>query len=549
MPKVVIKEYDQTEAGLITTNNFTVVIPGFANPKVWSREGADSGNGNKKEDGTEIFDANNIYECSSQADFVKYVGKDNPVANRSVRRTFAQETQPGTITRSDFFSVYPNKLYTREQIAEPAADKGLLISKEVIIDPDTEEITETNYYRYTLVNSWEDIQDGDAEWSESETYYVIEPGNEGTNESEGTDIAHYGNQMAFYLLGLGYTILYLRLDSIEDLVNTETWKPLYDRSVYDFRYLVSGLLSDIPNPDIKVSVVNSLLERVAHNYNNADVTDAETYLAEGRGDCIVLQDIAKNVYMTDPTRLDIAKPKTQAAFVQAIKTDPDALPQSSEYCAIVAPTVFYSGMRDEDYGENNELPASFHYLACAAQAFTRYPEWFAVSGYTRGVSNLNVIGTSITLGEAAVNALQSRNSSLPGVNLVIKLRNGYYFWGNRTGRVQNGLIATSFLNIRQLCCTLKKTIYNVCRRLMFDPNSEILWLNFCNAIRPTLERMMGSQGIKGYRFEKRETSMKGKLFAIIRIIPIEAVEDFEIGVFLEDNFDNENIQVVEHLLG
>lgn len=61
--------------------------------------------------------------------------------------------------------------------------------------------------------------------------------------------------------------------------------------------------------------------------------------------------------------------------------------------------------------------------------------------------------------------------------------------------------------------------------------------------------MMGSQGIKGYRFEKRETSMKGKLFAIIRIIPIEAVEDFEIGVFLEDNFDNENIQVVEHLLG
>ena len=103
--------------------------------------------------------------------------------------------------------------------------------------------------------------------------------------------------------------------------------------------------------------------------------------------------------------------------------------------------------------------------------------------------------------------------------MIIKLRNGYYFWGNRTGKAQTGLIATNFLNIRQLCCTLKKTIYNVCRRLMFDPNSEILWLNFCNAIRPTLERMMGSQGIKGYRFEKRETLMKGKLFAVIRIIP------------------------------
>ena len=154
------------------------------------------------------------------------------------------------------------------------------------------------------------------------------------------------------------------------------------------------------------------------------VSDAESYLKEGRGDCIALQDIAKNIYMEDTSNLDIFKPKTQAAFVQAVKEN---LPTTSEYCAIVAPTVFYSGIEDTDYGKNNEFPASFHYLACAAQAFTRYPEWFAVSGYTRGVSNLNVIGTSITLGEAAVNALQSRDNSKAGVNLVIKLRNGYYF--------------------------------------------------------------------------------------------------------------------------
>lgn len=546
MPKVVIKEYDQTEAGLITTNNFTVVIPGFVNPQVWSPEGDDSGNGNKKEDGTEIFDANRLYECVSQKDFVKYVGKVNPLEGRGVNRIFAKVTTPAEITRSEFFDTYKNKLYTREQLdEEPAEDKGRLISKEIITDPETGEITETNYYQYTLVNSQAQIDDG-ANFDPSTAYYIIEPGDEGADEVAETFIPQYGNQMAYYLLGLGYTVLYLRLDYIEDIKDTEIWEPLKDRSMYDFRYLVSGLMSDVKNPEITVNEINALLETIAHNYNSNVVSDAESYLKEGRGDCIALQDIAKNIYMEDTSNLDIFKPKTQAAFVQAVKEN---LPTTSEYCAIVAPTVFYSGIEDTDYGKNNEFPASFHYLACAAQAFTRYPEWFAVSGYTRGVSNLNVIGTSITLGEAAVNALQSRDSSKAGVNLVIKLRNGYYFWGNRTGKAQTGLIATNFLNIRQLCCTLKKTIYNVCRRLMFDPNSEILWLNFCNAIRPTLERMMGSQGIKGYRFEKRETSMKGKLFAVIRIIPIEAVEDFEIGVFLEDNFDNENIQVTERLIG
>jgi hypothetical protein len=36
------------------------------------------------------------------------------------------------------------------------------------------------------------------------------------------------------------------------------------------------------------------------------------------------------------------------------------------------------------------------------------------------------------------------------------------------------LTAQHFLNIRQLCTTLKKQIYVACRKFTFDPNSDVL---------------------------------------------------------------------------
>ena len=100
-----------------------------------------------------------------------------------------------------------------------------------------------------------------------------------------------------------------------------------------------------------------------------------------------------------------------------------------------------------------------------------------------------------------------------------------------------GSVASDFLNIRQLCCTLKKQIYVACRQLTFDPNSEMLWINFKNKIRPILEKMKADQGIQDYEFVKIANAPKATLKAQIRIVPIEAVEDFEIDVTLEDSLD------------
>lgn len=506
MPKIVIKEYDQTKPGFVASNNFSVVVPGF----VADGKGVD-------EQGNSVFDENGIYVCDSKADFENYIGK---VASAGAAiEPIAPVTTTDeaiTLTAEEFYLTYKDQVYQRSE-AETEADQyvGRLHSYDA---------TNQQYYVFTQITS---------DWNVSSTYFVILKGNEGVDGSEGN--FQYGNQIADFLLGLGYQVLYVKLDTMANLAEENTFEALKDRSVYDFRYLISGLVDNCGGAS--VDAVNGILNAVA-NHINSNTTDAN-----GRGDCIALLDIAKSVY----TDANTGTVMSSSAAVEAIK---GAASGGSTYSAFFAPVVYYGGVDDEAYENNNEFPASVHYLACAAAVANRYPEWFAISGYTRGTSSVRVIGTGVKLGDAAVNALQPRSGSGPSVNLVINLNGNYYLWGNRTAQaLSSELVASHFLNIRQLCSTLKKAIYSACRTLMFDPNSDVLWLNFCNAIRPVLERMKANQGIKDYRFEKKETSLKAKLFAAVRIVPIEAVEDFEIGITLEDEIGEASISIDEYLAG
>ena len=194
----------------------------------------------------------------------------------------------------------------------------------------------------------------------------------------------------------------------------------------------------------------------------------------------------------------------------------------------------------QPFGNNKTFPASFHYLACAARTFERYNEWYAVAGYNRGISNYAVATTSVKLGEIAINTLAPRttnNYTNKSINLILHERGNYYIWGNRTAYALDtkGLVFHHFLNIRQLCCSIKKQLYTACRQFTFDPNSDLLWINFVNAIKPTLEAMRADQGIKGYTITRTANDKKALLTARIRIVPIEAVEDFDISIYLEDS--------------
>jgi hypothetical protein len=405
------------------------------------------------------------------------------------------------------------------------------------------------------------------------TYYVIEEEDKGFDGTFVEDrVSHYGNQIAYELLGLGYTVLFKAMmpytgsqlieaakdakkitteGSIQLLNNEGTavaqindgnfWECLKDKSTYDFRYLMTGLLT---NNDL----ANKCILEVADHTEEILLDDAS--IQDGRGDCIALIDLDSATY----------EGKTQKDAIPAMAKE--SAEWASAYAAVFAPYVTYL-MSDDPVYNNKTFPASFHYLACAANSSNNnFSEWYANAGYTRGVAKYTIESTGCKFGEVAIQALEPRFmlkvgkelnekktafndiNTVVAINLIVKIKSSYYLWGNRTGKKlgtrgasDGDLRAQDFLNIRQLCCTIKKQVYTTCRRLTFDPNSNNLWINFRSLLTPMLEEMKADQGIKDYKFVKNDTDRKALLSAKIRIVPIEAVEDFEIGLYLEDTLD------------
>lgn len=505
MPKIVIKEYDKTKAIANEYANFAVVVPGPV--------------GDKSD--LTVFDDNGIYECSSQADFIKNIGLQANVAATEEAKV-AKAAEPTHVTTEavgNYFkiTVPVNTELTIYEKTSKTGEPGYLVDEDGYV------------YEYAFKT------EGEGLFTEEEVakYFIFEKGKEGSDAVAAP--MFMGNQIAYELLGLGYTVFYKKYSALSDLANATFWEALKDKTNYDFRYIMTGYLS------------------------GGEATENIINVAKERGDCIALLDIDSSAYKGEYAR--------DTKINEIIKNANGYT--ADKNCAIFLPTVVYDLNRSEDYktafsnsespatGSSNKnfnkrFPASFHYLTCVANASERYAEWYAASGFTRGVSPFVITATDFTIGEAIIDKLQPRNQAsqdsslenplIHAVNVVAKFRNQYLLWGNRTANKlmagdDGDLIASDFLNIRQLCCTLKKQIYVACRQLTFDPNSEMLWINFKNKIRPILEKMKADQGIQDYEFVKIENAPKATLKAQIRIVPIEAVEDFEIDVMLEDSLD------------
>lgn len=283
--------------------------------------------------------------------------------------------------------------------------------------------------------------------------------------------------------------------------------------------------------------INSIIAKLA-SYR----TDEKgTPLCSGRGDCIALIELDEKEYVKTATTS-----KPEELIIAGIQNMSSGIGADGAYCAMTVPSVYYKMS-----GDVVKFPAAFHYLACFMNSLSAgFAEWYAAAGYTRGVASYAIDHTSVKLGEIAINALEPRQKSVDGqfaCNVIANFRGSYYLWGNRTAEplTTSDLVAHHFLNIRQLCTTIKKQLYVACRRFTFDPNSDTLWFNFVNAIAPTLEAMKADQGVRDYKVLKVFTDKKATLKAKIRIIPIEAVEDFDLEISLEDSFGETSAVVTE----
>jgi hypothetical protein len=559
MPKILINEIDKTNPGTPGGySNYSVLIPGFM------------GNG----DSTTIApDSNGIYEFRAVQDFIDTIGLVAPKATASIEVGEGEEA-----------SAVTQELYHYgNQMAYELLKQGYSILYMPITPDNCIDVLSN-------ANTWEIFKDKANYDFRFVTHGLLESSDTSTLEAEEkmldealqtlnnkNVITYNADSMTVTIGGKDLQIGQLTNADLERVNSSnEAYQELYNELISeDSELVVEGLI----DPDTKeyyassVSAVTGVLKRmrtvlsllaacitdVTINTVNNNIANLAKYVKEsdtvgipGRGDCVALIELDENVYADSTTNPEIA-------IIRAVNAMSGIDAACGKYCALTVPSVVYNMIPEDEFDGNKKFPGAFHYLACFMNALrSGFAEWYAAAGYTRGVSSYKVDHTTVTLGEIAINALEPRNtdgsedSPKFACNVIANFRGSYYLWGNRTAhplgdvKGNNGdLVASHFLNIRQLCTTIKKQLYVACRRFTFDPNSDTLWFNFVNAIRPTLEAMKADQGVRDYKILKVYTDKKATLKAKIRIIPIEAVEDFDLEVSLEDSFGETAAVVTE----
>ena len=287
-------------------------------------------------------------------------------------------------------------------------------------------------------------------------------------------------------------------------ISDDDWEELEDKNKYNVRFLSTGAY--------------------------ACPSESMLLCAQHRGDCIALIDHAK------PTTYDVDA--IREAFA----------PYQSKYAAGFTPW-FTANFEDTEV----EVPASFGYLLAYARSIQSNPLWKAVAGVFRGRIP-EMVEPSYKYTSAQCDKLQGRAKELDGpgdngtyaVNPICYRRYSgfaggfnYVLNGNRTLLMpgEKGIQASNFLNVRALISEISKTLYDASVTYTFEQNSDVLWNNFTALITPMLDKMQSGEGIAGYRLDRIATNKRARLCARLTIVPIEAVEDFELEIYLEDSLD------------
>lgn len=575
MPKILINEIDQTSPGSPAGYaNYAVLIPGFMGTPAAS------------EDTRRKPDSNGVYEFSNTQQFIDTIGLlENARHTETKTGSFTivnakGEQESHSVSHDVFIEHYGNKM----------AHALLGLGYTVIYKPLTsldDILNETSGIR--SANFWNIFRDK----ASYDFRFVVHGLASSTSTADYTEYVEYDTRIQALEAAKSFLAEVIKDETLagKDLTlqeNMSLVNQLYQDKLDDLvantddneaRLIVLGLTPDtaeepvnqyfaiLPIVDVELEtkklalkfIEDSIIDTDIINEANAQIANLAAYeevsagteaalAIPGRGDCTALIELDEKTYLTGngatrPEEGIIAGINELKSF-ESFNAD-----SVGTFCALTVPGVVYVG--DEE--GSKRFPGSFHYLACFMSSLQKgFAEWYAAAGYTRGVSSYVVQNTIVKLGEIAINALepryliQSEAVVQPGFacNVIANFRGSYYLWGNRTahplgeyGNAKDGdLTASSFLNIRQLCSTIKKQLYVSCRRFTFDPNSDVLWINFVNAIKPTLDAMKADQGIRDYKIIKEATTQKATLKARIRIIPIEAVEDFDLTVSLEDSF-------------
>ena len=305
-------------------------------------------------------------------------------------------------------------------------------------------------------------------------------------------------------------------------------------SIYDFDPDRPEGLSDKGNYNVKYITSGGY---PVYEYDSGVIVSKMLAFAANRGDCYALIDHTDNLGRESNITKDGSLFKSLDEEIT-----------NGEYGAMFTPWALYTRVTTDKKEDNTvdktvpstvRMPASYAYLQSLAYSLKTNAPWLAVAGAARGsVRYLADGGMTTVISNGVADAMQPRQGI--SINAITNIKPyGQTIWGNRTLKWnKKNLVATSFLNIRNLVCDVKKIAYSTARALTFEQDNEVLWINFKSRIAPTLDRMLSGYGISGYKIvrntEHEKAREKATVCARIILYPTYAVEDFYIDIVLRD---------------
>ena len=545
MPKINITEIDLTTPGVASESTDIVYVPGFVDIN------QDSLYKNASEDSTIFVRGKYIGIEPGKPQLFTSVSQFNSMCGKSAP-TFKTAQLYSMLGTDKFSASAINGMHSPAVMFEAGqADPGYVMAKELLaagISVLFERVNKSNEPECEKV----DITKSELTDTAKAVKLLVMDEKGAVNENKGnTYLFYYDESKTDYIsyntptnLGALYegsatdptykefdidniyiqTSTSITIQSMYEDLNTTAYSTdvdrLVDRGNYSVKYITSG---GYP----------------VYEYDSGGIVTKMLNLAEKRGDCVALIDHVDNPKRT----IDPAQGKGSVFDALNSATSGYA---NGDFGAMFTPWATYNRVTSDEIGGKSvsgkfRAPASFAYLTSLADSIKTNANWLAIAGAARGgVLNIADDGMDVVIPNGVADEMQPR-SGKTAINAITNIKPyGMTIWGNRTlKKNEDNLVATSFLNVRNLISDIKKTCYRAARKTTFEQDTDILWINFKSEISKLLERMKSGYGISGYKIVRDNNhemaAEKATLCAKIIIYPTYAVEDFYITVVLQDN--------------
>ena len=446
----------------------------------------------------------------------------NLVDNKDNTFTYRVTTRPAQSERYDFkFKLTGKPAYGAVTVLFdlPEVEGVTIVPSDIVHDHTDGDIFEIDQEKRTI--SWSGIEQTDLDYTTFSFYVDIRCELDKANYTFGVNVVN-GRDVKPSGVVAGSKIEYLYNQLNERLNNIE------DKNEYSVKYITSG---GYP----------TFIELTQDDGSKAySLADAMIDCAMQRGDAVAIIDPIDDP--EDPLRYNDENSvyyKANAWFGTGA---------NNSFGAMFIPWGTYTCVTVTDINKMSQLmPPSFGYLMCVATAIKTSPNWMAMAGVTRGiVPNLKAFHTNAILSNVIAEDYQpkyGKDNNKVSINAITNVKPyGLAIWGNRTLEpvAEKGTTALNFLNTRNMVSDIKKLAYSTAKSLMFEQDSDTLWLNFKSGVSPLLDQLKSGHGISNYKIIKGTTKYngqaltRGEMAAVIKIYPLYAIEYFEITVVIAD---------------